>query len=249
MTPVSVVIITLNEERNIKRCIDSVKAIADEIIVIDSFSTDRTKEISVAAGAKVIEQKWEGYGHAKNTGAEMAANNFILIMDADEALSAELQTHIAEAKKNGLNGAYMFNRLSNYCGQWIHHCGWYPDRKTRIYSRQDAEWNNDAVHEKLIFKNKATLTFLKGDLEHYSFYTIDEHRAKSKKYAALGAKKLQNKSKLSLFLKMIFNPPVRFLRTYIFQLGFLDGYYGWKICSIVTQEVFMKYRLALNSGK
>src|SRR5690348_3301618 len=110
MTQLSVVIITLNEERNIKRCIDSVKNIADEIIVVDSFSTDRTREISIAGGAKVIEKNWEGYGNAKNTGASMAANNFILNLDADEALSDELRTHILEAKKAGLKGVYTFNR-------------------------------------------------------------------------------------------------------------------------------------------
>ena len=104
------------------------------------------------------------------------------------------------------------------------------------------------MHEKLIFKKPTPVSFLKGDLEHYSFYTIEEHKAKSKKYANLGAQKLQHKNKLLLFLKMLFNPPVRFLRTYFVQLGLLDGYYGWKICSIVTREVFMKYKIAL-SGK
>jgi glycosyltransferase involved in cell wall biosynthesis len=249
MTPISVVIITLNEERNIKRCIDSVKNVADEIIVVDTFSTDRTKVISVAGGAKVIEKKWEGYGNAKNAGAAIAANNFILILDADEALSAELKNNISEVKEKGLSGAYMFNRLTNYCGKWIHHCGWYPDRKTRIYSRQDAEWSNEAVHEKLIFKNKVPITFLKGDLEHYSFYTIAEHKAKAKKYAELGAKKMQHKNKIGLFLKMFFNPALRFIRMYFLQLGFLDGYYGWKICSITSGEVFLKYKTALKSGK
>lgn len=249
MTPLSVVIITLNEERNIKRCIDSVKDIADEIIVVDSFSADKTKEISVAAGAKVLEKEWKGYGDAKNFGVAKASHDFILNLDADEALSAELRKNISEAKKAGLNGAYIFNRLTNYCGKWIRHCGWYPDRKTRIYSRQDAEWSNDAVHEKLIFRKKTQVTFLKGDLEHYSFYTIDEHKAKAKKYAGLGAQKVLSKNKFLLFLKMVFNPPARFFRTYFVQLGFLDGYYGWKICSIVTWEVFTKYRIALNSGK
>jgi glycosyltransferase involved in cell wall biosynthesis len=247
MTPLSVVIITLNEERNIKRCIDSVKEIADEIIVVDSFSTDRTKEISVAGGAKVIEKRWEGYGNAKNAGAIMAAHDFILNLDADEALSTELQTQISEAKKTGLNGVYMFNRLTNYCGKWIRHCGWYPDRKTRIYSRQDAEWSKEAVHEKLIFKNNVAVTYLKGDLEHYSFYTIDEHKAKAKKYAQLGATKVKHNHKLLLLMKMLFNPPVRFLRMFFIQLGFLDGYYGWKICSITCREVFMKYNLALKT--
>lgn len=249
MTPLSVVIITLNEERNIKRCLDSVKGVADEIIVIDSFSTDKTKEISLAAGAKVFDKSWEGYGNARNTGAAKAANNFILILDADEALSSELLKSISEAKAAGLKSSYSFNRLTNYCGKWIRHCGWYPDRKTRIYSRNDAEWSDEPVHEKLIFKNKAPVAFLKGDLEHYSFYSINEHKAKSKKYAGLGAKKVKGRSKISLFLKMIFNPPVRFFRMYFLQLGFLDGYYGWKICSIVSREVFMKYNLALSSGK
>src|SRR5258706_549700 len=180
---------------------------------------------------------------------DMAEKDFILILDADEVLSAELRKNISEAKEPGLKGAYMFNRLTNYCGKWIRHCGWYPDRKTRIYSRKDAEWNNQAVHEKLIFKKNVPITFLKGDLEHYSFYTVDEHEVKAKKYAGLGAQKILNRNKFVLFLKMLFNPPVRFIRMYLLQLGFLDGYYGWKICSIVAGEVFMKYRIALNSGK
>jgi len=246
MTPLSVVIITLNEERNIKRCLDSVKDVADEIIVVDTFSTDQTKQIALAAGAKVIDKAWEGYGNAKNTGAQNASNNFILNLDADEALSEVLRKNISKARTAGLNGVYTFNRLTNYCGKWIKHCGWYPDRKTRIYPKQDAEWNNQAVHEKLIFRKNIPVAFLKGALEHYSFYTVEEHKAKAKKYAELGAKKLLSRSRLSMFLKMVFSPPVRFVRTYIFQLGFLDGYYGWKICSIMTWEVYMKYRIAFN---
>ena len=249
MTAVSVVIIAFNEERNIKRCIDSVKDIADEIIVVDSFSTDKTKAISLALGAKVLEKEWKGYGDAKNFGAAGATCDFILNLDADEALSKELRKSIADVKKNGLAGAYNFNRLTNYCGKWIRHCGWYPDRKTRVYSRLDAEWNNDAVHEKLIFNKTVSTLFLKGDLEHYSFYTIEEHKTKSKKYAELGAVKILNRNKISLFLNMLFNPVIRFLRTYFLQLGFLDGYYGWRICSIVSKEVFIKYRIALNSRK
>jgi glycosyltransferase involved in cell wall biosynthesis len=242
MTGISAVIITLNEERNIGRCLNSIREIADEIIVVDSFSTDKTGEIVQQKGAHFIQHEWQGYSATKNFANQQATHSFILSLDADEALSAELQQSILAAKKQGLSGIYSFNRLTNYCGKWVKHCGWYPDKKARLFPKEAANWEGDFVHEEIAFKGNNTETFLKGDLHHYSYYTTQEHYDRVEKYAQLGAEKLLDKQKSGSKLKGIFSAISRFISMYCFKLGFLDGTTGYRVCKISAYAAYLKYK-------
>lgn len=240
-TKISATIITYNEERNISRCIDSLKGLADEIIVVDSFSTDRTKEIAFSKGAKIFECKWEGYGKAKNYAAEQAEHKFVLSIDADEEISGELKNSILRVKENGLGGVYEFNRLTNYCGTWIKHCGWYPDKKIRIYPKDKVEWSRDIIHEEIVFKEQPAKTFLKGDLHHYSYFTIEEHWAKAGKYAEMGAMRDMHRKNNFLMLRSFLGAFAKFFKMYFVQLGLLDGAAGLTICAISAYAAYLKY--------
>lgn len=242
-TPITAVIITNNEERNIARCLESLRGIADEVIVVDSGSTDQTEAICHTLGATFIRQEWLGYSAQKNFGNSRAAHDWILSLDADEALSDILHGAILHHKKNGLQGAFRFNRLTNYCGHWVRHCGWYPDKKTRLFHRQQARWEGQFVHEELVVQAGISVTDLPGDLLHYSYYTVQEHRERSLKYARLGAEKIAAKKSTS-FLKPHLSAATRFVQMYLLKAGFLDGWAGWKIATITAKETFMKYSLA-----
>ncbi len=244
MTNLSAVIITLNEEKNIERCLRSLKPVVEEIVVMDSGSTDNTVQLSQSLGAKVISCAWKGYAETKNEGNRAASNNYILWLDADEVISEELAKNINAAKTN-LSGAYTFNRLNNYCGKWIRHGGFYPDRKVRIFNRAEAQWKGDHVHEKLELQTGIKLSHLEGDLLHYSYVSPAEHWQRMKKYSSLGAKQVAGKSFLFKFFKMLISPAFRFIRSFFFRAGFLDGFKGFLLSSITSIEVFEKYRKAM----
>lgn len=237
----SVTVITRNEERNIARCLDSVKEIADEIVVVDSFSTDRTKEIALSKGAKIFERRWEGYGKAKNYAAEQATHKFVLSIDADEEISGELKNSILRVKENGMKGVYEFNRLTNYCGKWIWHCGWYPDKKIRIYPKDKVEWSRDIIHEEIVLKDQAAKFFLKGNLHHYSYVTLEEHWAKARKYAEMGALRDLHRKNNFLTLRSFLGAFAKFFKMYFMQLGLLDGTAGFTICAISAYASYLKY--------
>ncbi len=242
MPNLSAVIITLNEERNIGRCIDSVKEIADEIIVVDSGSTDRTKEICEKKGSRFIFNAWKGYIEQKNFANGLAEHPYILSIDADEALSEELKGSIIKAKKHFKADAYEMNRLTNYCGSWIRHGGWYPDRKLRLFHRDKFEWGGERIHENMIQKvDNPKVERLSGDLLHYSYYNIAQHIAQANLFTNMTAELAIEKGKHAGMLKIIFNPIVKFIKDYIIRLGFLDGYYGYVVCRISAQATFMKY--------
>ena len=240
MNLISVVIITLNEERNIKRCLDSIIDVADEIIVIDSFSTDSTREICNKYPVKFIESEWKGYSGSKNFGIEQTSHSYILSIDADEELSEKLKESILKKKSIGLSGAYSFNRLSNYCGKWIRHGDWYPDRKMRLWNKADGIWVGD-IHEKTALKKEVKVKHLKGDLNHYSYYNISEHILQINKYSSLSAKALFEKNKNANFIKLRISPLIQFNRSYFLKLGFLDGFSGLAIAVITAFGTFLKY--------
>jgi len=240
MVKLSVVIITFNEEKNIGRCLDSVKDIADDIVIIDSFSTDKTEEICKKYSENFIQRKWEGYSATKNFANEQAKFDWILSLDADEALSEKLKKSIVEWKKLSEAVPAKFSRLSNYCGQWIHHCGWYPDIKVRIFNRRNAKWSGK-IHEKLIIDNPEKVFHLLGDCLHYTYYTIDEHRKQVDGFTDLMANDLMtNGSKPNLII-IYLSPIAKFFNSYFLKLGFLDGYYGFIICKISAKATFLKY--------
>ncbi len=237
----SVVIITFNEERNIKRCLDSVKEIADEIIVVDSFSVDKTEEIcGQYSNVKFVKQSWLGYSGQKNFANNLATKDYIFSLDADEALSPVLTESIREIKNAPQYDIYTLKRLTNYCGYWIRHCGWYPDKKTRIWRKGNAVWEGE-IHETLKLGSEAKQSELKGDLLHYSYYSIKDHLNQVNLFTELMAKEaVKNGERASLF-RLFFSPAVKFTKSYFIQLGFLDGYYGFVVSTISAQTAFYKY--------
>jgi len=241
MLQLSVVIITLNEERNIERCLKSLEGVADEIIVIDSLSTDKTIDICRKFPVKFIQKEWMGYSAAKNYGNNLSKNDYILSIDADEALSDELKKSISEIKNSeNLYDAYRFNRLTNYCGKWIHHGGWYPDTKLRLWNRRKGRWEGE-IHEEIKMESGAKTTFIKGDLLHFSYYSIEQHIRQADNFTDLAAKAAFEKGIKAGRFKIFFSPVIKFIRDYFFRLGFLDGHTGFIICRISAHATFLKY--------
>ncbi len=250
MNKISAVIITKNEERNIARCLDSLDVVVDEILVIDSFSEDRTVEIAREYGAKVIESKWLGYGETKNLGNRLAQNDYILSIDADEALSPQLAASILALKEEMKAPAYEMNRILNYCGKWIRYGGFYPDKKIRLFHRGMMQWDDAEVHEKLYFLNedlKDEIQWIEGDLLHYSYHSISDHISRLNRYSNLAS--LQLAGRKALFAHMIFNSAWRFIHRYFIRGGFRDGYMGFILCRNQAFEVYLKYAKALHVRK
>ena len=245
MPELSVVIITFNEERNIGRCLESVKDIADEIVVVDSHSTDNTKLICETYGVKFIEHDFEGYIRQKQYAISQAAFPHQLSLDADEALSGELKTEIKRIKENWQCDGYRMNRLANYCGKWIRHSGWYPDTKLRLYDSTKGKWQGVDPHDKYMMVPGSSEGFLKGDILHYTFNTIEEHLRQVEKFSTISAREHVAIGKPVCFFMIITNPFIKFIRNYLLHFGFLDGYYGFFICLIAARYTFLKYRKAL----
>lgn len=248
MTPITAVIITRNEAENIARCIESAKKVVDEVIVVDAYSEDDTVEICEMLGARVFQKRWEGYSNNKNFGNARASHDFILSLDADEVLSDELVESISVAKRQ-LVGVYRFNRLTNYCGKWIYHSGWYPDRKVRLFDRRIAHWEGDFVHEVLAFPEGTPMTHLSGDLLHYSYRSIADHVNRQNRYSELAAQELHDKGYQGSIIKLCFGPLGRFMKSYIVKKGVLDGFYGFVICVMSGFYVFLREAKALHLAK
>lgn len=245
MNKLSAVIITLNEERNIGRCLQSLVGVADEVVVVDSYSTDATPEICSRHGARLVSHEWEGYVATKNYGNQLAENDLILSIDADEALSPALMESIRNLKNQAMgNSAFSMNRLMNYCGQWIRHGAWYPDTKVRIFDRRKARWTGKKVHETLELAPDTEVVQLDGDLYHYSFYTTEEHLRQSEKFARLAAEEMAEAGKKSRWLQAVTHTGWKFLRDYLLKAGFLDGKNGFTISRINAYGVWYKYQKA-----
>ncbi len=227
---ISAVLISFNEEKYIGQCLKSLQEVADEIVVVDSFSTDKTKSICEEHGARFISREWQGYSATKNFANEQAKHDYVLSVDADEVLSDELISSIKETKYSGLSplSVYSFNRLNNYCGQWIKHAGWYPDTKVRLFAKQSTRWEGE-VHEKLVFAQNPSVVKLQGDLLHYSIESKQDHIQREKKYASL-AKKYPNR--FAAWMAAIF----KFFKMYILKLGFLEGKLGFQLCLISAKS-------------
>lgn len=238
----SAVIITLNEERNIGRCLESLAGVADDIVVVDSGSTDRTEDICREHGANFFFNPWKGYIEQKNHGNKLARHSYILSLDADEALSDELRASIMAIKDNPEADAFEMNRLTNYCGKWIRHGGWYPDRKLRLFKRELFSWGGERIHEHMVCtEDSPRIEHLSGDLLHYSYYSISEHIAQANHFTNMTAELAVEKGKKAGMIKILFSPVVKFFRDYFLKAGFLDGYYGYVVCRISAQATFMKY--------
>ena len=245
MMPLSAVIITFNEARNIGRCLDSLRGVADEVVVVDSFSTDQTEAICRTYGARFLQHAFEGHIEQKNYALEQARFPFVLSLDADEALSETLRASILAVKREGLGSAYAMNRLTNYCGQWIHHSGWYPDRKLRLFDRRLGRWGGQNPHDRVEMDSAGKPLFLTGDLLHYSYYSVEEHLERARKYAGIAARAMQQRGKRGAWWRVWLSPVFKFIRNYVLRLGILDGRAGWTICRITALETYWKYRQLL----
>lgn len=240
MVKISAVIITFNEEKNIERCLLSLQGIADEIVVVDSFSTDNTEKLCLQYDVRFIRHPFGGYIEQKLWATGQATYDFILALDADEALSPKLSKSILKTKQGWDADGYTMNRLTNFCGKWIRHA-WYPDAKLRLWDRRKGQWGGTNPHDKVIMQGNSLINRLEGDIFHFSYYSLDGFLRQQMKFAALSADALLRVGKRSSIRKIVINPAIAFLKLYIFKLGFLDGYEGFLISRTTAFSVFMKY--------
>lgn len=241
MIKLSVVIITYNEEKNIGRCLESVKGLADEILVVDSFSEDRTRKISLQHGARVLKHHFTGHIEQKNWAFGRASFHHILSLDADEVLSDTLKKSIRNTKQNWKYDGYFFNRMNNYCGKWIKHGSWHPDPKLRLIDRRKGQWTGINPHDRFELASVSKKQKLTGSLLHYSYSTIPEHLKQINRYTEIIAISYFHEGIRSNLLKIIFNPTWKFFRNYFLRLGFLDGFHGIVLNANVAYETFLKY--------
>ena len=238
----SVTIITLNEERRIGKCIKSV-SFADEIIVVDSGSQDRTVEIAEQAGARVIHQDWLGYGRQKQFAVEQAINDWVLCLDADEWLSPELLQSIQSVLEHPEFRAYQFPRRNRFMGRWLRHGEGYPDWSLRLFDRNHAHWSEDEVHEKVV--PDVDVGKISGDLMHESEETLQQYLEKQDRYVTLQAQTIVDQGKISIVTRMVISPIVRFIKFYLIRLGILDGIPGLLHILIGCRNSLIKYKQAL----
>jgi glycosyltransferase involved in cell wall biosynthesis len=242
MPKISAVIITYNEELFIDKCLASIDGVADEIVVVDSFSTDATEEICKKYKVRFVKHAFEGYRDQKNYALQLATHKNILSLDADETLSDKLKESILAIKDKWEYDGYLFNRRNNFCGKWIWHSQWYPDRQLRLFYSDKGQFGELNLHEKFIMSNGAKVGKLKGDLLHWPFISRQDHIDKMKKYSLIGAEEFYKAGrKASLFTPYI-HLIWGFFRSYIIRGGFLDGYDGFLICSLYAKSAFNKYR-------
>lgn len=242
MPKISAVIITYNEELFIDKCLASLEGIADDIVVVDSFSTDSTEEICRKYNVRFFQHEFEGFKDQKNYAVQLAKYKNILSLDADEALSEKLRESILAIKDKWEYDGYTFNRRNNYCGQWIKHSAWYPDKQLRMFYADHGKWGELNLHEKFMMSNGASVGKLKGDLLHWPFTSYQDHLEKMSKYSLIGAREFYMAGRKA----NVFTPYIHyiwgFFRTYILRGGFLDGRNGYLICSLYAKSAFNKYK-------
>ncbi len=240
MIQLSAAIIVFNEERNIGRCLESLQGIADEIIMVDSNSTDKTIEIAKKYDVKIYQQEFLGYAEQKNYANSLCTFNHIISLDADEVVSENLKQEILSIKNNFEADAYELNRLTNYAGKWVHHCGWYPDRKIRIFKKEIAHWAGPRLHETLEVKS-TNVKKLNSDLLHYSFHSEEDHLKQIEKFTNISSKELFDKGKRANFYYLYIKPIIRFITDYLLKLGVLDGATGYTVCKNSAYAAYLKY--------
>ena len=238
---ISAVIITLNEERNIERCLRSLSGVVDEIVVIDSFSKDKTEEICRAYHARFIQQSFLGHIQQKNFAIDQASCEWILSLDADEALSEDLRNSILHVKSTATFDGYRMNRLTNYCGHWVKHCGWYPDTKLRLVKKNNARWKGVNPHDILEMNANEETGWLSGDLLHYSYYTKEDHLRQIEYFGDIAARELYQRGGKSSWVKIILKTIAQFIKSFVIKRGFLDGKTGFVISRLSAFATFRKY--------
>jgi len=247
MEKISVCIICFNEEDNIRRCLESVKWVKDkggEIVIVDSFSADKTLEIAREYTDKVFQNKWPGFVNQKNHALSLAQNEWVLSVDADEVISDQLRDEIiAEWAKSGYENTdgFWMKRHTFYLGRWINHGGWYPDYKIRLFRKSKAKWGGLDPHDRIIMEQGSTTRKLDNDIVHYTYKNLAHQIKTIDRFSDVASEALMNKGKTFCLCNLLFRPPVKFIETYLFKLGFLDGLPGLIISVASAFYVFVKY--------
>jgi len=243
MEKLSAVIITRNEEKNIGECIDSLAAVADEIIVLDSYSDDNTIAIARDKGAVIKQNVFRGYIEQKNKALQFTTSNFVLSLDADERLSEKLVNSILYEKINNFQyRAYYMNRHNNYCGKFIDHGLWYPNRKLRLFDKRIAAWGGMNPHDKIQLESGIHPHFLKGDIIHYAYNSIEEHLQRNEELSTIASSSLYEAGIKKHWTKIFLSPAWSFIHGYFIRLGLLDGYFGFVIAKQTARQSFLKYQ-------
>ncbi len=235
----SVVIITKNEEQNISRCISSVLDLADEVLVYDSGSTDQTVQIASNLTAKVIRGEWHGFGPTKKLASQLAKNDWVLSIDADEEVTEKLKNEIFQ-KLNNLDpqSAYAVPRSSYFLQHWIRYGGWYPDYQIRLFNKKFSKWNESIIHEKI---EALKIERLCENLNHYVFKNVSSQIQANDRYSSLLAEKMKLEGRHFNWFHFLTKPYVKFFECYFLKLGFLDGYAGYVIAKNASYSVFLKW--------
>lgn len=247
--PLSVVIITKNEAHIIANTLQSLQGITDDFIIVDSGSTDGTQQICKTFGATVIETTWDGYGPNKNKGIAAAKYDWILNLDADEAIDTGLKTAIQQLELKDNNTVYNFKFKNFFCNKWIRFGEWSGDKHIRLFCRKKICWNNAAVHEGLTFASDTKIILLPGNVLHYTTHSIDEYINKTVAYAKLNATKYYVQGRQANFFKLRIAPGLTFFQHYILRLGFLDGWEGYLIAKTTAWYSFLKYSFLKEMNK
>ena len=243
MPRLSVALITLNEERNLAACLRSV-AFADEIVVVDNASTDRTREVAREFGARVLEvPEWPGFGPQKNRALEACTGDWILALDADERVEEPLRAEIEQVLAQSTFDVYEMPRRSTYCGRYIRHGGWWPDHVTRLFRRGSARYSDSRVHERLV--TERPVGRLRAPLTHFSFRSMDQVVAKMNHYSSEGARMLAERGRAPGLASALGHGMAAFLRTYVVRLGFLDGRYGFLLAVSNAEGSYYRYVKAM----
>lgn len=241
MIKFSGVIITYNEERYIEECLKSLVNVVDEIIVVDSYSTDNTKAICSKYNVTFIEQKFLGYIEQKNFALSKASHDYVVSLDGDESLSETLQKSIVALKNNWKLDGYYCNRFNNFCGQWIKHSDWYPNKKLRVFDRRKSTWKGINPHDEIAVASEKKVGHLKGDILHLTYQTYSEFNLKMEHFSSISADSYYKLGKTAPLFKLFWNPSWAFFKAYILRLGFLDGFNGFMICYQTGHLTFLKY--------
>lgn len=237
---ISAVIITFNEEKRLEPALKSLDGVASEIIVVDSFSSDGTLKIAKKYTDRVFQRKWVNFADQKNYANSLASYPWILSLDADERLSPELREEILRIKEKEPDyPGFSMPRRVFYLGKWINHSGWYPDRKIRLFRKDKARWEGEFVHEALVIDGK--IQKLSGDIHHFTYQNISDHIDRINKFSDLGAQKLYVQRKRCRWYHLVFLPIFRFVKSYFFKAGFLDGFAGFVISALNGYSIFIRY--------
>ncbi len=240
MSKISATIITYNEEKSIGECIDSLKSVADEIIVVDSFSNDSTKQICLSKGVRFVEHPFKNYIEQKNYALSLTSFDHIICLDADEQLSDELKESILSIKESWPSEAYKMNRLSKYGGKWIRHGNWYPDRQLRLWNKKMGGWGGKNPHESLVFKIRIKPMQLSGDILHEAYSDSSEAMNKMQSYSEIFSREYAGKVSSSVF-KIIVHSSFTFFKSYVIKRGVFDGFEGLMVAVAEANHTFYKY--------